>query len=447
MALISKWQHCYAIVIVFIITQYRNVISELTLNTITKRSTPGLLSPTKAWWAKEITPNFYVAGRLSERQIKYAAEAGFKSILSLFPYGDDEGYNFGGEYLPTTKEAEQVAEMAGLKYATALGPYDDWAQLESVEKLSSVLATLPRPVLTHCDRGYTISFGVIMDLANKTKHNAKFAPKVNAKKFFDMTKVLGMDFNMDCTKETLAKITGEEVLSEYIPKLENEPEEWYDFWLATPIHKNWYTGGQILKSHISELKQAGFKSVVNLRMPRETVTLPNIKEEAESHDPASRQTIESLQKNVIDKKKPKTYISADSPYNFATKNPEEFGDDIGYNQNLEKEAFQKAAFPYYHTPLDPNIPFSVTWFEKYQDQLLEASKKGPVLVHCGDSKRAAYVTVLMAAVQYKKDLTWALQRLAELGLEVGPKNRKDVLNTYRAVLDKDNVNKTGREEL
>ena len=53
----------------------------------------------------------------------------------------------------------------------------------------------------------------------------------------------------------------------------------------------------------------------------------------------------------------------------------------------------------------------------------------------------------MAAVQYKKDLTWALQRLAELGLEVGPKNRKDVLNTFRAVLDKDNVNKTGREEL
>ena len=351
MALISKWQHCYAIVIVFIITQYRNVISELTLNTITKRSTPGLLSPTKAWWAKEITPNFYVAGRLSERQIKYAAEAGFKSILSLFPYGDDEGYNFGGEYLPTTKEAEQVAEMAGLKYATALGPYDDWAQLESVEKLSSVLATLPRPVLTHCDRGYTISFGVIMDLANKTKYNAKFAPKVNAKKFFDMTKVLGMDFNMDCTKETIAKITGEEVLNEYIPKLENEPEEWYDFWLATPIHKNWYTGGQILKSHISELKQAGFKSVVNLRMPRETVTLLNIREEAESHDPASRQTIQSLQKNVIDKRKPKTYISADSPYNFATKNSEEFGDDIGYNQNLEKEAFQKAAFPYYHTPL------------------------------------------------------------------------------------------------
>lgn len=428
-------------------TFLQSVTSEIKLNTVLKRHPPGLESPTKAWWAKEITPDVYVAGRLSERQIKYAAEAGFKSILSLFPYADDEGYNFGGEHLPTTKEAERVAEMAGLKYATALGPFDDWSNLQSVKKVSSVLATLPLPVLAHCDRGYTISFGVLMDLVNKTKLQPDFATKVDAKVFFDMTKVLGMDFNMDCTKETLANITGEEVKSEYIPKLENEPEEWYDFWLAAPIHKNWYIAGQILQSHISELKQAGFKSVVNLRMPKETVTLLNVKEEPESHDPASRQTIQSLKKNIIDKKKPNTYISPDSPYNFATKNPEEFGDEIGYNQNLEKEAFQKQKFPYYHMPLDPNIPFTTTWFETYKDQLLEASSKGPVLVHCRDSSRAGYVSVLIAAVQYNKDLTWALQRLAELGLEVGPKYRKDVLKTYKAILDKENINRTGREEL
>lgn len=192
-------------------TILQSVTSEIKLNTVSKRHPPGLESPTKAWWAKEITSDVYVAGRLSERQIKYAAEAGFKSIMSLFPYGDDEGYNFGGEYLPTTREAERVAEMVGLRYATALGPFDDWSKLQSVKKVSSVLATLPRPILAHCDRGYTISFGVLMDLANKTKLQPDFATKVDAKVFFDMTKVLGMDFNMDCTKETMANITGEEV--------------------------------------------------------------------------------------------------------------------------------------------------------------------------------------------------------------------------------------------
>lgn len=103
-------------------TILQSVTSEIKLNTASKRHHPGLESPTKAWWGKEITSDVYVAGRLSERQIKYAAEAGFKSIMSLFPYGDDEGYNFGGEYLPTTREAERVAEMVGLRYATALGP-------------------------------------------------------------------------------------------------------------------------------------------------------------------------------------------------------------------------------------------------------------------------------------------------------------------------------------
>jgi protein tyrosine phosphatase (PTP) superfamily phosphohydrolase (DUF442 family) len=352
METISRRNQFYALVFT-VVLQCHGVVSEL--NTLTKRSVPGLKSSSKAWWAKEITPDIYVAGRLSERQIKYAAEAGFKSILSLFPYGDNEGYDFGGEYLPTSKEAGTVAELAGLKYTTALGPYDDWSQLESVKKVSNVLSTLPRPILAHCDRGYTISFDVLMYLANRTKLEPKFSPKVDSKKFFDMTKVLGMDFNMDCTKDTMANITGEQVSSERIPKLQSEPEEWYDFWLATPVHKNWYTAGQILSSHVTELKQAGFKSVVNLRMPRETVTLLNVKDEPETHDPASRQDMDSLKVNVIDKEKPNTYISADSPRNFATTNPEEFGDSVGYNQDQERETFQKLQFPYYHLPLGKNL--------------------------------------------------------------------------------------------
>lgn len=48
---------------------------------------------------------------------------------------------------------------------------------------------------------------------------------------------------MDCIKEILVNIIGEEVKGEYILKLENELEEWYDFWFAVFIYKNWYIVG------------------------------------------------------------------------------------------------------------------------------------------------------------------------------------------------------------
>lgn len=47
----------------------------------------------------------------------------------------------------------------------------------------------------------------------------------------------------------------------------------------------------------------------------------------------------------------------------------------------------------FYSTIDPNIPFTTTWFETYKDQLLEASSKGPVLVHCRDSSRAGTFTV------------------------------------------------------
>jgi len=43
------------------------------------------------------------------------------------------------------------------------------------------------------------------------------------------------------------------------------PEEWMDYWVAHPVYKNWYTGGQITKSHLPVMDEVGFKSVVNLR--------------------------------------------------------------------------------------------------------------------------------------------------------------------------------------
>lgn len=101
---------------------------------------PGLKAARKSWWAKEITPDLHVSGRLTERQIKYAADAGFKSILSLFTYPDSEPrQTFGGDNLPNTAESRKIVEdVADMKFINLLDPMDEWASIEAVEKLSKV---------------------------------------------------------------------------------------------------------------------------------------------------------------------------------------------------------------------------------------------------------------------------------------------------------------------
>ena len=79
-----------------------------------------------------------------------------------------------------------------------------------------------------------------------------------------MTSAMGVDFTMDFTKKVVAEITGEPIM-ENPPEPNSEPEEWFDYWLAHSVYKNWYTAGQIRASHIPEIKMAGFKSVVNMR--------------------------------------------------------------------------------------------------------------------------------------------------------------------------------------
>jgi hypothetical protein len=69
---------------------------------------------------KEITPDLHTAGRLTERQIKYAADCGVKSIVSLYTFPPSEiPATFGDDPLPTTEAARAMAEdVSGLKFFT-----------------------------------------------------------------------------------------------------------------------------------------------------------------------------------------------------------------------------------------------------------------------------------------------------------------------------------------
>ena len=142
----SKLRSIIASISVFLCLTFSSVIA-VKVDTAVKRGQPGLNSPSKVWWAKEITPDFHVAGRLTERQIKYASEAGFRSILSLFMYETDDYGSFGGEYLPTTAEAWAAAHKASLQYVALIGANDDWGSVDTVLKFSDVLPKLRRPIL------------------------------------------------------------------------------------------------------------------------------------------------------------------------------------------------------------------------------------------------------------------------------------------------------------
>lgn len=326
-----------------------------------RRSAPGLKSPSKVWWAKEITSDFHVAGRLTERQIKYASEAGFRSILSLFMYETDDAGSFGGEHLPTSAEAWATAHMSGLQYVALIGSSDDWGSVETVQKFTDILPALNRPILLHCDRGYTITFVTLMYMANQTRYNTSFEPKIYSDDFYKITAAMGLDFTHEDLKHVVANITGEAVV-EKPPKHDCDPEEWLDFWLAHPVSKNWYISGQIRKCDVKMLESTGFKAVVNMRLgtvheekpSQEPVALLNIKDGTTTYGNGTvppRQDLKTLENNKINPHHSSDYVSEKSKINYEIENLLEFGDDIGYNEDHEKDFVTKSTLKYYHIPI------------------------------------------------------------------------------------------------
>lgn len=362
----SNYLHMLCCVIIFYLCFLNcclcfSTVKAVEVDTVVKRQQPGLNSPGKVWWAKEITPDFHVAGRLTERQIKYASEAGFRSILSLFMYETDEYGSFGGEYLPTTAEAWATAHMAGLQYVALIGANDDWAGYDTLMKFSDVLPKLRRPILLHCDRGYTITFVTLMYMANLTRYNTSYEPKVYSEEFYKVTAAMGLDFTHDDLREIVANVTGEEIV-ENPPKHNCEPHEWLDFWLAHPVSKNWYVAGQIRQCDVKALETFGFKAVVNMRLglthndkpSQEPVSLLNIKDRSSTYGNETtppRQDLNTLENNKINGHHSSDYISEKSKINYEIENALEFGDDIGYNEQLERNLVEKSSLKYYHIPI------------------------------------------------------------------------------------------------
>ena len=64
-----------------------------------------------------------------------------------------------------------------------------------------------------------------------------------------------------------------------------------------------------------------------------------------------RQWKSRLEETRIDPKRPNYFISPDSPVNYESKNYEEFGDEVGYQQTTEELVFKNSRLNYYHLPV------------------------------------------------------------------------------------------------
>jgi protein tyrosine phosphatase (PTP) superfamily phosphohydrolase (DUF442 family) len=165
----------------------------------------------KLWWAKEITPELHVAGGLTARQIKYAYEGGFKSIISL--YSEANPGNYGSESLVTTSEGENIANITGMQFETILNDNEDCASLASIQKLSGIISRVQKPILLYSSQPRSIAFATLMHLAYQTRCDPHHRPQVNSEKIYKMGAVMGMEFTTQTSRSVVAEITGEPIVA------------------------------------------------------------------------------------------------------------------------------------------------------------------------------------------------------------------------------------------
>ena len=108
---------------------------------------------------KKINEQISVAGQPTSSDIEHLKNNGFRTIVNLRTYGEDE------QPMSPAKEQE-IVEEAGMKYVhlpvspVSMGP-------ELVDKFRAQIAELPGPVLVHCAAG--MRAGAFSMMATATK--------------------------------------------------------------------------------------------------------------------------------------------------------------------------------------------------------------------------------------------------------------------------------------
>lgn len=161
----------------------------------------------------------------------------------------------------------------------------------------------------------------------------------------------------------------------------------------------WYNVGQILDTHVSAIKTAGYRSVISFRDDGEATTrLPT--------DPR----VGSVENG-------------------------EFSDSKGnYRVADEKAAVESAGMRFFHLPLNGGA--AATWtveqYQKYAPIMVEAEALGPVLSHCASGYRSAAYVMAYLGTMGGHCADWAVRESSFVGLEFGAD--KQVLDFFHQVL-------------
>ncbi len=320
----------------------------------------------KTWWAKHITDDVYTAGRLTETELKYVTEDGFKSIISMFNFSR-HAYR-GDERIPTSHETARIVRKLtrGVEFRILLSHGFHWKRLFTVERFAELYQELPKPILFTGGVGYATTFTTLLYFLQRNYYknldeNEK-PIEVNTGGLYHKGSIMGYDYLLSPYLKRLVKnVTDNATL--ILEKPDTVLPEWDGkYWHMKPVYKNWFIAGQIQCNHLERIWKSGITSIINVRegevaiydengnvtdVTQEEVTLLNVKDNTGE----DRQTRENLRKNRIKLTKPRAFISKTSRTNYQSENPLRFGDEIGYNETLERKAIEELPFNYYHTPI------------------------------------------------------------------------------------------------
>ena len=219
----------------------------------------------KTWWAKRISSDLYTAGRLTERQIKYAADAGFRTIVSLFTFNDN--YMIGDDRMLNTTSSRDVAErLAGITFEVVVKSRAEVAKMETVRKFASIMSRAAKPVLLHCSTANRASFMALTYLG--------YTKQMNSLHIYNYGSRLGYDFASKAPfRYLISNVTGEPPLTNP-PKPDVTIPAWNKkYWLMKPVYRNWYVAGQIQSNYVSHLASLGLNVIINCRQPTVSVRI------------------------------------------------------------------------------------------------------------------------------------------------------------------------------
>ena len=173
-----------------------------------------------------------MTGRLTENQIKYAKESGYKSLISLFNMKDRDHIGPGElDPQPSTSETETLCTEIGLQFAAVLTSNQEesqWTTESTLWKFSQKFESLPKPLILFGHDGYASAFIGLLYYLNRAKSDASAEPQIDVSSFFKIASVLGYPYLENQTLiDLVLKIAEVPKLPDNLPKPELNKPKWY----------------------------------------------------------------------------------------------------------------------------------------------------------------------------------------------------------------------------